>query len=917
MPLMSSTIAALSRRARVGLTLAAGVAYLIVYGLLRPVLGPEATILSVLPVMVAGGLLGFWPGVLAGVLLIPLNSLLLSSPSETLGDLAWRYRLGHLAGVLVGGVVGLLSDVSRRYRTQSAELAREIAERRRAEAALRDMQATLEERVHERTAALQESEARYRQLYESNRVVQLLIDPQTLRIVDGNAAAVDFYGYDRPTLAGMPVAQINTLPVDEIRTRMAAAVAQAHSLHCFHHRLASGQVREVEVDASPVREGGRRLMHVLVRDVTEQNRYTAVLQRYRLLSEHTRDILLFVRAADGQVLEANAAARAAYGYSEAELLGLNIRALRAPGTQDLVTGQLQQASTAGLLFETVHRRQDGSLFPVEVSSRGLDLDGERVLLSIVRDISARRQVEQALRENEYFLTKSQEVGDLGSYYLNAQTGVWISSPKLDTLLGIDDAYAKDVAGWLQLVHPEHQAEMQAYLAEHVLAGHNRFDKEYRIIRRRDGQERWVHGLGELEFDAAGQPVRMIGTIQDITERKRTGQALAESERRFRETLELSPLYAVALDTAGRITFANSRLAQAAGCQPEALRGQDWFARFIPPELNLRSVFTDHVQRDGFPASYENEIVLPSGERRQVLWTNTNLRGAAGEVTGVASLGLDVTEARRLEQVLRENEAQLRLFYELPFIGMAITSPKTKRWVRVNERLAEILGYPREVLIQKTWKEMTHPDDLALDLAEFERVLAGASDGYRLDKRFIRPDGEIVYATIDVRCLRAADGGVDFFIATVQDIGDRKRIEAELERRVAERTAQLEVANRELEAFAYSVSHDLRAPLRAIDGFSQVVLEDYGDRLGEAGQADLRRVRHGAQQMGQLIDALLLLSRVTRQELHRQPVDLSALVRGAIQDLQAGEPGRAVAVSLEPDLTVAGDLHLLRILLTNL
>jgi len=124
-----------------------------------------------------------------------------------------------------------------------------------------------------------------------------------------------------------------------------------------------------------------------------------------------------------------------------------------------------------------------------------------------------------------------------------------------------------------------------------------------------------------------------------------------------------------------------------------------------------------------------------------------------------------------------NEAILRLFYDLPFIGMAITSPETQRWVRFNDRLCEILGYSREELPQITWMEITHPDDLELDVAEFERVMRGETEGYVMDKRFIRKDGLVIDASIDVKSVRKQDRTIDFFIATVQDISDRKRAEA--------------------------------------------------------------------------------------------------------------------------------------------
>ena len=154
-----------------------------------------------------------------------------------------------------------------------------------------------------------------------------------------------------------------------------------------------------------------------------------------------------------------------------------------------------------------------------------------------------------------------------------------------------------------------------------------------------------------------------------------------------------------------------------------------------------------------------------------------------------------------------NEAILRLFYDMPFIGMAITSPKTKRWVKFNDRLCEILGYSREELPQITWTEITHPDDLELDVAEFERVMRGETEGYVMDKRFIRKDGCVIDASIDVKCIRRKDRTIDFFVATVQDISDRKLAEAkqkqaekalqelneQLESRVRQRTLELQAS----------------------------------------------------------------------------------------------------------------------------
>jgi light-regulated signal transduction histidine kinase (bacteriophytochrome) len=140
---------------------------------------------------------------------------------------------------------------------------------------------------------------------------------------------------------------------------------------------------------------------------------------------------------------------------------------------------------------------------------------------------------------------------------------------------------------------------------------------------------------------------------------------------------------------------------------------------------------------------------------------------------------------------------------------------------------------------------------------------------------------------------------------------------ELEQRVTQRTHQLEAANQELEAFSYSVSHDLRAPLRHLDGFSQMLLEQSGDLLGSDGLDYLNRMRRASQRMGQLIDDLLRLSRISRTEMLRETVDLTAMARDIIADLQAGAPERQVTVVIEQELSAHGDLRLLRVLLENL
>ena len=139
------------------------------------------------------------------------------------------------------------------------------------------------------------------------------------------------------------------------------------------------------------------------------------------------------------------------------------------------------------------------------------------------------------------------------------------------------------------------------------------------------------------------------------------------------------------------------------------------------------------------------------------------------------------EAHQLALMVRtaEQDKLLKYFYELPFIGMAITSPDTRRWLRFNNQLCEILGYSREELAEKTWVEMTHPADIKKDIAEFERVMAGDSEGYAMNKRFIRKDGSTVIANIDVKCVRRSDSKVSYFVAMIRDITEQERRKTEI------------------------------------------------------------------------------------------------------------------------------------------
>ena len=292
--------------------------------------------------------------------------------------------------------------------------------------------------------------------------------------------------------------------------------------------------------------------------------------KYRTLIETTGTGFVIVDS-KGVVLDANTEYVRLTGHHEiSQIVGRSVFEWTAPYERQKNEEAVSHCFSQGYIrnFEIDYVDPEGKITPIEISATVVEMGGLPRVLTLCRDISERRQAEAALRRNEDMLQRSQQIARLGSYVLDIRRGSWTCTPTLDEIFGIRQDYPRDVKGWTALVHPDQREEMLGYLRGHVLAGHKRFEKEYRIIRPIDHQERWVSGVGELEFDEKGNATHMFGTVQDITGRKRSDEALRSSEAKYRHLTEKMEDMVWTTDLDLKVTYTSPSVVKILGFAPE-------------------------------------------------------------------------------------------------------------------------------------------------------------------------------------------------------------------------------------------------------------------------------------------------------------------------------------------------------------
>lgn len=700
-------------------------------------------------------------------------------------------------------------------------------------------------------------------------------DPHTNRIVICNSAFAMLHKARIEDVVGLSILSLHA-PADHDRVRHGVARADqiGHARYEANMIRRDGSTFPVQMDVVSVRgDDGEPLYRVATaQDITERKKAEHEIAQQANIIQYINDAVI---VADQQLVITgwNAAAERMYGWTREEMIGKTgestLKTEFFNTTRQAVLQQLRD--TGEFSAEVAQLRKDGTRFFVETHTVAIPAaqGGFTQLISVNRDITERKKSEDVLRQSQ---------AQFAGIFQSSPTPIALTRLADGKITDVNEAFCElfgisrdEVVGRTSLevgiADPESRARALAMLKE---KGFIRNLEQ----RAKTHSGKLLHILNSVENININGEQYALTTIIDITERKAAEKNLERINEKLNEILESIKDDFYVLDRDWNFVFASRQFTSKVGKEPADFVGH-----------NLWSMFPKHLGtalEENFRAAMDQREVRRfeiSGKYTPAWYRMT----AFPSTDGITVLGTDITELRQAEAETMENEARYHHVLDAMMEGCQIIGFDWK-YLYVNEVVAAQGRHQPDELIGHTMMEM-YP---GIEKTELFMVLQECMEkrtSRRLENQFVFPDGNIGWFELSIQPARE---GI-FILST--DITERKRSEEEvrrlnekLEERVIERTAQLHAANKELEAFSYSVSHDLRAPLRAISGYAQILVEDYLPVLDEEGQRVCNVITGEARRMGQLIDDLLSFSRFSRKEIQTTKVDMKALAYSVYGEL---------------------------------
>lgn len=783
---------------------------------------------------------------------------------------------------------------------QVAILFNDITARKLSEETIKQMNLELEKRVEEKTKEVIQNEKRFRALIENSSEVIIVSDTEGNRIFVSEGIR-RMLGYTPEEYMKLNI--FNTMPVEQsvsvrrILRKIVDNPGEPSSITIqVQHK--NGSWRWIEaVLAGFLDEPGLNGIVITYRDVTgrkeAEDKLTASENRFRsIIEQFPYPVVTYTP--DGNYVNANEAWEIMWQEKRGNIKGYNIREdpqLIASGLSEYVESAFggEVAISEPYLYDPKLIGQTGrkrwmqmTLYPLKnVNGNILEV------ILILQDVTENKDAEESLRKSVKEISDYKYALDESSIIaITDQKGIIryangnfckISKYSVDELIGQDHRLIN--SGY-------HSKEFIRNLW--VTIANGKIWKGELKNKAKDGTIYWVDTTIVPFLDEEGKPYQYIAIRADITERKHAEQALQESQQLLSAIIDNSAAVIYVKNLQGQYVMVNRRFSELFHIGQQSVIGKTDFD-FLPQHEAATIRQMDMRVADSDQALIEEEIASHKDGLHTYISVKSTLRDNTGKPYAIFGISTDITDRKKAEEAILLAEANYREIFENATDAIYVHEINTGKVIEVNQRTVEVTGYTKEELLSVDPGDFDtgHPDytfEKALD------YIKKASTGKQQFYEWLGKKKDGSFSWFEVNLKKADINGQERILAFFREINDRKKAQLEiqklnegLEQKVMERTAQLETANKELEAFSYSVSHDLRAPLRIIDGYTEIILSDYGVSLDEEGKRLLGIVTDNARRMGQLIDDLLNLSRQGRKELNFYQVNMAELVESSITE----------------------------------
>jgi PAS domain S-box-containing protein len=786
--------------------------------------------------------------------------------------------------------------------------------------------------LKERRIILREKEQQLTDFMENATVgLQWLAADGT--VLWANKAQADLLGYRVNEYVGRNIREfhVSTRCVDSILR----ALGGNEKLINYETRLRTkdGATRLVVLDADVFwREGQFVHARCFVRDVTAcrtaEQRLQTSEERFRALIAGANDAILVADAKTGIIVEANAKAEELLGLPLGKIVGLHQTQLHPPEEAARYRDLFRNAVDVGggVTGELLVCRSDGQRVSVEISASVVCVGDQRWLQGVFRDLTERKKNEEALAKERNLLRTL--IDNLPDYiYTKDGTNQFVVSNLANTrLLGAASEEEVRDGGVLDRCPPE--------LAERFL------NEDRRVIETGepllDREESFAQSDGVLHtFLTTRVPLRgpdgevsgLLGVRKDITERKRADEALRKSEASLRLAQRIGRIGSWEVDLRKNRCEWSEETYRIFGCWPGHFEPtRKTFLELVhPADRDAVQQAAEHALRHGKYYSVDYRIIRPDGFERFLVQQARIIRDEAGNTIQVLGTVQDITERKLAEEALRESEERFRVLFERSPEAVFILDPHDPERllpiIDCNEAACRQSGFNHEELLGRSFSQL----DIGIkDRAQVTRYTQRLRETRTIQLETSHRRNDATELCVESSMSLIVLGNRELLLCMTRDVSARKKAEEavrqlteELEARVAERTRQLADANRELEAFSYSISHDLRAPLRAISGFTQILLDEHQHKLDREMQRLLGIISGSAVRMGELIDDLLEFSRLNVQPVEQRRVRMTELARAVVDELSTHQPGSKAVIHIQSVPEVNGDESMLRQVFANL